>query len=203
LLATLKKGLSNTNELVKLLAEKLAEQETTTEIIRLVDYTILPGTRSNMGKGDQWPKKILPKLLAVDIIIFATPIWWGSHSSVMQRAIERMDELNDDLLETGVSPLANKVGGMVITGAEDGAQSIVANLCNFMSWNGLTIPPTPSLSYLGEPGETAKQVHKAFRADPYPAMAKTMAQNLVHAARLLKGSPYPTNEGVTSQNLRG
>ena len=35
---------------------------------------------------------------------------------------ERLDEVNDKLLETGKSDFDNKVGGIVITGAEDGAE---------------------------------------------------------------------------------
>ena len=62
-------------------------------MIRLVDYDIPAGTKSNMGKGDDWPR-ILEKILASDIIVFATPIWWGIQSSLMQRVIERLDELS-------------------------------------------------------------------------------------------------------------
>ena len=61
---------------------------------------------------------------AADIIVFATPIWWGNHSSLMQRAIERLDELHNELLDTGKSRLENKVGGIVITGEEDGEQHV-------------------------------------------------------------------------------
>ncbi len=44
-------------------------------------------------------------MLAADIMVFATPIWWGIQSSLIQRVIERLDELNDELLETGTSKL--------------------------------------------------------------------------------------------------
>jgi DNA-binding transcriptional ArsR family regulator len=53
------------------------------EIVRLSDYNIKPGTRLNMGKGDEWPE-IAEKILAAEIIVFATPIWWGNQSSLMQ-----------------------------------------------------------------------------------------------------------------------
>ena len=142
LLATLKpkNQLSHTAVLAKLLMEKLEQSNVQSEMIRLIDYDIKPGIRENMGKGDEWPK-ILKKILAVDIIIFASPIWWGLHSSLMQRVVERMDTINDALLETGTSPFANKVASVVITGAEDGAQHITGNLLNFFTYNGLTIPP--------------------------------------------------------------
>src|SRR4029078_9739102 len=99
LLGTLKKKhqLSHTQVLCDLVAGTFREQENVeSEIIRLRDYDIQPGTRTEID-DDDWPK-ILDRVLAADIIIFATPIWWGMQSSLMQRAIERMDELNDELL---------------------------------------------------------------------------------------------------------
>ena len=33
------------------------------------------------------------KVLASDILIIATPIWWSNQSSLIQRVIERLDEL--------------------------------------------------------------------------------------------------------------
>ena len=156
LLGTLKKRqvLSHTQALCEVVAEILEKQEgVRSEIIRLRDYDIQPGTKTEID-DDDWPK-ILKKMLAADIIVFATPIWWGIQSSLLQRIIERLDELNDELLETGKSEFANKVAGIVITGAEDGAEHIIGNILNFMSWNGFTIPPAPSVSWLGDAeGET-------------------------------------------------
>lgn len=192
LVATLKPSpeVSNTEVLCEVLGEHLATHGVKNEIIRLVDYKILPGLKRNMGRGDQWPK-IIPKLLAADMIIFATPIWWGIASSLMQQAIERLDTENDTLLETGTSPFANKAGGIVITGAEDGAQHVIGNLLNFMSWNGLTIPPAPSLSWLGDPGGTTKiAIKKKFNSGYTKTMAETMARNLVHVVRVLRNDPY-------------
>jgi multimeric flavodoxin WrbA len=199
LLGTLKPAteLSHTEVLCDLLIDCLKEHGAQSEIVRLAEYNIKPGTKTDMG-GDDWPD-ILKKILAADIIIFATPIWWGIASSLTQRIIERMDELNDKLLETGESDFANKVGGIVITGAEDGAQHIIGNLCDFMIWNGLTVPPAASLSWLGDASkdnhETLKKKFEDTKSTNY--MAKTMATNLTFMARLLKENPYPKNtEGI-------
>lgn len=155
-----------------------------------------------MRHGDEWPK-ILEKLIQSDIIIFATPIWWGGHSSLIQRVFERMDELNDEIVTTGKSELLNKVGGMVITGAEDGAQHVIASIANFMIWNGLTLPPACSLSYLGaHKATTARGLKKEFLKKSYTVgMAQTMARNLTFLARLLKDNPLPVQE-KNSQYLR-
>lgn len=200
--ATLKRlpEFSNTEVLAQLLIDELKTHGVESEIIRLSEYNIPPGLRSNMGGGDAWPA-ILKKMLDSDIIIFATPIWWGIQSSLMQRAIERMDELNDEILATGKSELSGKVGGMVITGGEDGAEHIIGNIANFMSWNGLTIPPACSLSYLGRGEDSADAMLKKFKSQSYTTgMATTMARNLVHVAQLLKANPIPVAEKA-SQSL--
>ena len=194
--------ISNTRVLSEILCDELAVYEVQSEIIYLAEHTIVPGTRSNMGKGDEWPI-ILEKLIASDILILATPIWWGGHSSLIQRAMERLDELNDKIISTGQSEFHNKVGGMVITGAEDGVQNVIASLANFMVWNGLTLPPACSLSYLGSHMTTTKLgLKKEFLKQPSTVgMSKTMARNHVHVAKLLKEHPLPVQE-KESQAIR-
>jgi multimeric flavodoxin WrbA len=206
LLGTLKptssKNFSNTKVLCEILCDELATYGVKSEIVRLVQYRIPPGTKNNMGKGDEWPK-ILKKLIQSDIVVLATPIWWGGHSSFTQRVIERLDELNDKLVGTGKSELLNKVGGMVITGGEDGAQHVIGNLANFMVWNGLTLPPACSLSYLGDhKAKTAAGLKRELKGHSYTAgMAKTMAHNLAYVAKLLKKYPLPM-QGKKSQAFR-
>jgi multimeric flavodoxin WrbA len=150
LLGTLKKtGLSHTATLVEFLSERMTRAGIESETVKLVDYDILPGTYSTMGDGDQWPL-ILGKLLRSDIIIFATPVWWGNHSSLIQRVIERLDELHDYLIAGKPSGLEGKVTGIVITGDSDGAQHITGNICNFCNGIGMVIPPFATLSVLWE-----------------------------------------------------
>jgi len=141
LLGTLKKsGLSNTETLCEFLSGRMERQGIRSEIIKLVDHRVLPGTYSDMGEGDEWPG-ILEKVLGSEIVILATPIWWGNQSSLIQRVIERLDELHDKVLAGESSPLEGKVGGVVITGDSDGAEHVIGNLCNFFNAVGLLIPP--------------------------------------------------------------
>ena len=198
LLATLKhsrsgQDFSHTDTMCEVVVESLRSHDVACEIVRLVDYNIKPGTRSNMGKGDEWPG-ILKKVLAANILVFATPVWWGVQSSLMQRAIERLDELHDELLETGESRLHNKVGGIVITGAEDGEQHITGNLANFMLAVGITLPPQCAVTYLGDyERATKKSLAKRFREENGDSI-EAMARNLAFFARLLKGNNIPMPE---------
>ena len=197
LLATLKhkRGggeFSHTEVLSELVIGQLSNYNVKSEIVRLADSNIKPGTRLNMGKGDEWPE-IAQKILAADIIVFATPIWWGNQSSLMQRTIERLDELHDELRETGKSRLTNKVGGIVITGEEDGEQHITGNISNFLLSIGVTLPPLCAVSYQGEYKRATKaSLAKKFRKEKQTADgAETMARNLAFFARLLRENNIP------------
>ena len=150
LLATLKKKeQSNTELLSDFFSDRAKKKELDCDIIKLVDRNILAGTYSDMGAGDDWPS-ILEKILDASIVIFATPVWWGNQSSEMQRVIERLDELHDEIFQGKKSRLDGKVGGILITGDSDGAQHIIANLANFFNAIGLTLPPYATLSVLSE-----------------------------------------------------
>lgn len=183
LLGTLKKeGLSNTQALCEFLAERMGRRGITAEIIRLVDHDILPGTCSQMGEGDEWPA-ILEKLLAAEVVIVATPIWWGGHSSLAQRVIERLDELHDEILAGKPSRLDGKVGGIVITGDSDGAQHVIGNLANFFNAIGLLLPPFTTLSVLWDGQAKGKDPSRAellakYESD-YAATADKMVEQML------------------------
>ena len=150
LLGTLKTtALSNTETLCEFLAGRMQREGIDVDTVRLVDHRILPGTESHMGEGDEWPA-ILERLLRADIVIMATPIWWSNQSSLIQRVIERLDALHDKVLAGEPSPLEGKAGGIVITGDSDGAQHVIANICNFFNAIGMAVPPYATLSVLWE-----------------------------------------------------
>lgn len=187
LLGTLKKsGLSNTETLSNFLSQRFLQQQVDCEIIKLINHPILPGTYSNMGEGDGWPA-ILDKILSAQIIVFATPIWWNNYSSEMQRVIERLDELHDEISEGKQSRLAGKAGGIVITGDSDGAQHVIAGIANFFNAVGVGLPPFASLSVLSSKQEkgaetTREELMQEYEKD-YLKTADEMVKQLVKYAQ--------------------
>ncbi|WP_181308296.1 flavodoxin family protein [Rufibacter sp. XAAS-G3-1] len=186
LLGTLKKeGLSNTETLSEFLSQRFKAHGITCNIIKLVNYRILPGTKSEMGAGDEWPA-ILGKVLAADILVFATPIWWSNYSSEIQRVIERLDELHDEILKGQKSKLEGKAGGIVVTGDSDGAQHVIAGVANFFNAVGLVLPPYASLSVLWEKQKkgadtTKEELNQKYEKD-YLQTADTMVRQLMRYA---------------------
>ena len=53
----------------------LKAYETESEIIRLADYNIKPEVYTHVD-SDDW-SEIFEKILSADMILFATPVWWG------------------------------------------------------------------------------------------------------------------------------
>ncbi|MDN5846976.1 MAG: NAD(P)H-dependent oxidoreductase [Candidatus Nitrosocosmicus sp.] len=164
---------SNTLLLSQFLTKHLSTYDTEYEIVRLADYNIKSGTCTNVD-SDDWPA-ILEKILDSDIVIVATPVWWGIHSSLVQRVIECLDELHDEIMETGKSRLTNKVAGIMVTGDSDGAQHIIGNLANFFIALGLTIPPFGTLTVLwsgfAKKSDKNKEEKLKYLEDNYRALA--------------------------------
>ena len=187
LLATLKRDeLSNTQTLSEFLAGRMALRGIDCEIVKLVDHDIPPGTCSSMGDGDGWPD-ILERILAAQIVIFATPIWWSNHSSLTQRVIERLDELHDRILAGDGSPLDGKVAGIVITGDSDGAQQVIGNICNFCNAIGLLVPPFATLSVLWDRQAKGAAPTKEELLRKYEDQHATTADKMI--TRLLEHAP--------------
>lgn len=187
LLGTLKRsGLSNTQTLCEFLARRMERKGIRCEIVKLVDHRVFPGTCSDMGKGDAWPG-ILEKVLDSDIVILATPIWWGNQSSEIQRVIERLDEIHDGILADKPSPFEDKVAGIVITGDSDGAEHVIGNISNFFNAMGLLIPPYATLSVLWEKQAKDKKTSKKTLLEKYESdyadTADTMIRQLLGYAR--------------------
>lgn len=187
LLATLKKtGISNTEILVDFFSSFLSKQNIDFEIIKLVDHNILPGSYTHLDVEDDWPG-IYDKIIAADIILFATPIWWNNHSSELQKCIERLDEVYDIINSGEDSPLDGKLGGVIITGDSDGVEHVTGNIANFFSCLGVTVPAYTSLGVIweghGKDSKKTKAQIKQYYTKNYSEDASAMAESLAKAAK--------------------
>ena len=182
-------ALSNTEELATLVLDHMREHGASGEIVRLADRRIPVGLGFRESEDDDWPA-IVAALRAADIVIFATPIWWGGRSSLMQRVIERMDALDEEYRADGRSALYNKVAGIVITGSEDGALSTIGSIMMVLTWMGFTLPPECAAYWIGEVGQPPSEDSAKRRVNEATQhMAKNLARNLVYYAQLLKQHP--------------
>ena len=183
-------GLSNTEALTRIVLGRLEQEGVRTRLIRVVDHDVRPGVSSDEGSGDEWPA-IRAEILASEILVLATPTWLGQPSSVVKRVLERMDAMLSETGEDGRPVAYNRVAGFVVTGNEDGAHHVIAELAQAVIDIGFTVPgqawtywnrgPGPGLSYL----ET-DEGHDWSRTT-----GEAAAANLLAAARALSFHPLP------------
>jgi len=182
--------LSNTGELASLvLAEMQALASITANMVRLSDAKLPVGLGFREGTDDDWPD-LVSRIKAADVVLFCTPVWWGGRSRLMQRLIERLDALDEEYSATGRSAIKGKVAGIVITGSEDGALSVMGSIMMVLTWMGFTLPPECAAYWVGEVGQpTSLDRDKRRQNMATMHMAKGLAENLVYYARLLKAHP--------------
>lgn len=185
-----KPDISNTEEVVvDVIANMGTKCEVSSEIIRLSDCNLPVGLGFRESDTDVWPM-IVQKIKAADIVLFATPVWWGGRSSLLQRVIERLDSLDEEYHASGRSALYNKVAGIVVTGSEDGALNTMGTIMMVLTWMGFTLPPECAAYWVGEVGfPPAEDREKRLKNQAVKTMAKNMARNLVYYAQLLKDHP--------------
>ena len=185
------KGASSTDHMIATLTAAFAKHDVEiVETIRLADHNVLPGVKSDEGKGDAWPA-IRAKILAADILIFAGPIWMGQVSSVSKRALERMDAFLGETDDQGRMPSYSKVAIAAIVGNEDGAHHVSANMFQALNDVGFTIPAVAACYWVGE--AMGSKDYKDLEATPrmVSKTAGMVAANAAHLAGLLKAHPYP------------
>jgi multimeric flavodoxin WrbA len=181
---------SNTEALARVVADALESHGVRCASVRLADHDIKPGVSSDEGDGDAWPA-IRERIVATDILVMATPTWLGQPSSVAKRALERMDAMLAETKDDGRPIAFDKVAGVVVTGNEDGAHHVIAEIAGGLIDIGFTVPgqawtywnrgPGPGPSYL-ETEEGREWSHTTGRA---------AASNLVAVASALAAHPIP------------
>lgn len=190
---TLKPGpdTSNTEALAKVVEEALAASDgVSAEMIRAVDFNIKPGVENDMGDGDDWPQ-IREKVLSADILVIATPTWLGGHSSICQRVLERMDALISEQDDHGRPVAYNKVAGIVVTGNEDGAHHIIADVGQALIDIGYTVPGQAWTYWNMGPGPGPSYLETDHKHDWSEKTGRLAAHNLVSVARALQVNPIP------------
>ncbi len=182
---------SNTEALARVVADALAAEQVTVEFVRLADHRIDPGVVSEaISDEDAWPM-IHEKLLAADILIMATPTWVGQPSSLCQRAIERMDAMLSETDDQERPVAYNKVAGIVVTGNEDGAHHIIANVGQCLSDIGYTLPGQGWTYWNKGPGPSEDAYSTSDEQEWSNATGRACASNLLAVARALQASPIP------------
>ncbi|GIG28767.1 flavodoxin family protein [Cellulomonas marina] len=181
---------SSSELLGRQLLEALRPHGVTGTVVRLVDHDVKPGVQVDMGEGDAWPA-IRQQVLAADVLVLATPIWMGQPSSVIKRALERLDAELSETDDEGRLLTYGKVAAVAVVGNEDGAHHLSAELFQALDDVGFTIPAQAVTYWVGEAMGGVDYQDLDPTPETVTSTTATVAAHTAHLARLLKGSPYP------------
>ncbi|WP_319592787.1 hypothetical protein [Salicibibacter halophilus] len=99
--------------------------------------------------------------------------------------------------EKGQSMFYDKVGGVVVTGNEDGAKNAAASVVFGLNYMGFTMPPEPVTYWTGEAGPGPSYIEEEGIKNEFTAgQVKTMVYNLMHMAGILTRKPISAEGNV-------
>jgi multimeric flavodoxin WrbA len=205
---TLKRSpnMSHTDALLEKSRKLLEEQGIETEVLRPVDQEIAFGVQPDMTKEgwdrDDWPD-IFAKVKAADILIITSPIWIGNMSSVATQTLERLYSQSGQTNDKGQYIYYNKVGGVLITGNEDGGKHVARDILYCLQHIGCTIPPQADAYWVGEagPGPSYANENSGGPENEFTNRnVRIMSWNLIHFARMINHQGGIPVEGNTIED---
>jgi multimeric flavodoxin WrbA len=161
------------------------------ESLRVVDFDVKPGVKTDMGRGDEWPA-IRERLLAADILFLCTATWMGHASSVAHRVLERLDAELSETDDESRPHLFGRVAIAGVVGNEDGAHDAVAQMFQALNDVGYTIPAQGSTYWNGEAMQKTNYIDLRQIPDAVAGTNAMVAANAAHLAGLLKQAIYPS-----------
>jgi multimeric flavodoxin WrbA len=183
---------SNTEALIDNSVAIMTANGVAVETIRLADHVIPPGVQPDMTEHgfdrDDWPE-IQRRVLDADILVLGTPIWLGEKSSICTRAIERLYGYSGQLNDAGQWIYYGRVGGVLVTGNEDGIKHVAMNALYSLQHLGYVIPPQADAGWIGEAGpgpSYADEGSGGFENEFTQRNTTFMTWNLMHVGAMLK-----------------
>ena len=162
-----------------------------------------PCSISEVDSEDQMLEIYNKVILWADIVLVATPIRWGSASSLYYQMIQRMNCVQNQSVTHGNYLIRDKVAGFIITGGQDNVQHVAGELMSFWSQLGFVFGKFPFVGWsrgwyaedtennypamVGEDGE------ENSRPKPFVMMREDIMRTLrgaVEMSRLVSSNRY-------------
>jgi nitrite reductase/ring-hydroxylating ferredoxin subunit/multimeric flavodoxin WrbA len=175
--------------------EHLGGQGVDTQLIRLRDLAFrhCEGNYSKASHACTWPCAITERDPAdeltpvyeglvhwADVVLIATPIRWGSASSLYFKMTERLNCVQNQLTIHNRRLIVNKVVAMIITGGQDNIQAVAGGMLTFWSELGFAFPAFPFIAH--SRGWDAEDMQNNVRQVRQSAPLRTAAAELADRA---------------------
>ncbi len=139
-----------------------AELGAQTRLIRLNDlkFRACEGYYSKAAQACTWPCSITQMDAAdelervyealvhwADAVIVASPIRWGTASSLYFKMVERMNCIQNQITIHNRMLIRNKVAGFIIVGGQDNVQMVAGQMLGFFAELGFIFPQFPYVAH--------------------------------------------------------
>ena len=104
---------------------------------------IFPCSISEMDKEDQMIEIYRQVIIWADVVIIATPIRWGSASSLYYQMVQRMNCVQNQIITHDTYLIRDKVAAFIVTGGQDNVQHVAGELMTFWSQLGFVFGKFP------------------------------------------------------------
>ena len=115
-----------------------------------------------------------------DVVLLATPIRWGSASSLYFKMAERLNCVQNQVTIRNKVLIRNKVASFIVTGGQDNVQGVVGQLLMFFGELGFLFPQFPFIAH--SRGWSAEDMENNVPAVQQSADLKEGAEALVDRA---------------------
>ena len=115
-----------------------------------------------------------------DVVLLATPIRWGSASSLYFKMAERLNCVQNQVTIRNKVLIRNKVASFIVTGGQDNVQGVVGPLLTFFGELGFLFPQFPFIAH--SRGWSAEDMENNVRAVQQSTDLKEGAEALVDRA---------------------
>jgi nitrite reductase/ring-hydroxylating ferredoxin subunit/multimeric flavodoxin WrbA len=180
----------------------LGTQGADTQLIRLRDLAFRPceGNYSKASRACTWPCAITERDPAdqltpvyeglvhwADVVLIATPIRWGSASSLYFKMTERLNCIQNQLTIHNRRLIVNKVVALVITGGQDNIQAVAGSMLTFWAELGFAFPAFPFIAHSRgwDAEDMQNNVRQVRESAPLRAAAAELADRALATWRVL------------------
>jgi nitrite reductase/ring-hydroxylating ferredoxin subunit/multimeric flavodoxin WrbA len=148
-----------------------------------------PCSITQMDAADQMDQVYEGVVFWADAIIVASPIRWGSASSLYFKMIERMNCIQNQVTIRDNVLIRNKVASFIITGGQDNIQAVAGQMLVFFTELGFDVPQFPFIAH--SRGWSAEDMERNVayveRSGELREGARALATRTVEKARGLLG----------------
>jgi multimeric flavodoxin WrbA/nitrite reductase/ring-hydroxylating ferredoxin subunit len=146
-----------------------------------------PCSITQMDAADQMERVYEGVVFWADAIIVASPIRWGSASSLYFKMIERMNCIQNQVTIRDNVLIRNKAASFIITGGQDNIQAVAGQMLVFFTELGFDIPQFPFIAH--SRGWSAEDMERNVayvqKNAPLREGARALAERTVDKARAL------------------